>query len=107
LECSTTNADCRDSIKQIVFGSGPYCNTAIRAYAGGYSFLSQRRTRGLDGETGPKKCQDADTIFHEDGQQYDITSIDSTQVSELMALASNGTAPVDFPKAFKALEKSE
>jgi hypothetical protein len=29
------------------------------------------------------------------------------QVHELFALAQNGTATVDFPEVFKALEKSE
>lgn len=76
--------------------------------SGGYSFYNAKRhAKALDGDTTSKDCQKADTFFHENGQQYDITSMNDDQVSELVALAKNGTAPVDFPEVFKALEKSE
>jgi hypothetical protein len=70
-------------------------------HGGGYSFLGGKR----DVNAAPRECEKVDTFFHEDGQQYDITSMYDAQFSELLALANDGTAPVDFPGVFKVLEK--
>jgi hypothetical protein len=66
----------------------------------------KRYARALDGE-GAGNCQKADTFVREDGQMYDITGLDGEQLTELIALAENGTAAAEFPEAFRTLEKSE
>jgi hypothetical protein len=64
-------------------------------FAAGYSFSNRKRhAKALGSEPASKACQKADTFFHENGQQYDISSMDDDQVHELFALAQNGTANV-------------
>jgi hypothetical protein len=76
--------------------------------SGRYSFANRKRhAKALDGESISTECQEVDTFFHENGQQYDIASMDDDEVSELLALAQNGTTPADFPESFKVLEKRE
>jgi hypothetical protein len=71
-------------------------------YAGGYSFRNRKRhAKALDSESASKACQKADTFFNQNGQQYDISSMDDDQVHELIALAQNGTATVTSLRGFR------
>jgi hypothetical protein len=66
----------------------------------------KRYARALDGE-GAENCQQANTFVREDRQMYGITGLNDVELTELIALAENGTTAPEFPEAFKALEKSE
>jgi hypothetical protein len=66
----------------------------------------KRYALALDGE-GVENYQKADTFVRGDGQMYDVSSLDDDELTELIALAENGTAAAEFPGPFKVLEKSE
>jgi hypothetical protein len=102
------NTGCIDITKFDEVGRSDYCQAFSDNFdiAAGYSFYNgPRAAHALDGDATRKECQKVDTFFHQDGEKFDITNMDDSQIMEMIALAKNGTATADFLEAFRALEK--
>jgi hypothetical protein len=53
-----------------------------------------------------QECQKPDTLILEDGQEYDITNMDSSVLDEFVALAANVADAEKMPEAFRKFEKN-
>jgi hypothetical protein len=77
-----------------------------------YVFLSWRYVfTPLEGEAAVEsgnvtEFQRVDTLVHDDGRQYDISSMDDGEIRELFALAESGADAVAFSEALGKYKKA-
>jgi hypothetical protein len=88
-------------------GRNYYCLSGPSGFTGAkWTFASKKR----NAETAvgaEQECAKPNVLTLDDGQQYNITSLDDGLLEELMALANNGTGAADIPELFKTFEKNE
>jgi hypothetical protein len=95
----STALDCGDDHKYIENGRNRatcfYIDDYCVIHGTRYNFSPPKGVSAAEGKAEGKasvKCQIADTFVHEDGREYDISRMESSEISELLALAENSTA---------------